>query len=464
MIKKKKIGIVIIVIVVFNVILLTYLFFNPICINNFDCNPDWQPYDYYGNGKADSLIEQCALYSVDNTIYNQFCNGKFRYIYNAALDEYDDENYNIVRHAGAMYSTMDAYKEFKDERYLTGGLKALNYLCDLTTEIDTDIWAVKYDGYMKVGTTAIGILGIVRYWEATGNDDYNNYAENWANFIVSQQRADGAFAGTYGSEEEQLYFSGEALFALALAYDMLEKPEYVITMDKALDFYWNESYNYNNTAFIPWASSGCARWYELTNDIEWLYFCFNMTDTQILHQHLTNDKDTLGNNLYGYLKNPTVNTGVYLEGIGDALRIAKLIGDTQRIEKYHDCLKAGIEWVTSLQFRDISQLRCPNRGFGGFHRAFTLKNAYDIRIDYNQHAISAILRVLREFTDEDINSIEIREGIVDFISEKPLSSWLIVWLFLIIITIVIISFILIIKIVIKIGDRTITREKESQKT
>jgi hypothetical protein len=132
--------------------------------------------------------------------------------------------------------------------------------------------------------------------------------------------------------------------------------------------------------------------------------------------------DELGNNLYGYFIGPTVNTGVYLEGIGDAFRIAKSVYDSQRIANYYKSLKAGVEWLLSLQFRKESQLTCPNRGYGGFHEGFTVEDSYIVRIDYNQHAISALLRILREFSDAEIECVQIRDGIVDFDTKKAKKS------------------------------------------
>lgn len=410
----KRTSTILLIVIIIGTIRYFDLIYNFYCLKDWGCDPDWTPPDYFKEGIASSKLEECARYGGDNLVFSQSCNGKFRYIYDAENDLYNDSDYSIVRHAGATYGLLDLYKELKEENYLDAGVAGLDYLCAFNTMINWNDWAINYDLESNVGTVALTILGMVRYWEATDDEKYNIYVEKYANFIVSQQRDDGAFAGTYGSTEEDTYYSGEAFFALALAYDLLEKEEYLEAMEKALDFYWSDDYAYNDSAFIPWASSGCAKWYELTENSDFLDFCFEMTDLQIIRQYLGNINDELGNNLYGYLKNPTVNTGVYLEGIGDALRVAKLVSDTTHVQKYHDSLKAGIEWELSLQFRNESQLGCPNKAFGGFHRGFTVDDAYLVRIDYNQHAISAILRVLREFSDEEINDIEIRNGIVDF--------------------------------------------------
>ncbi|MBD3256513.1 MAG: hypothetical protein GF383_15565 [Candidatus Lokiarchaeota archaeon] len=402
-------------------------------INIEECDPDWEAPKYYKNGDAENRIEECALYAGDNLVYSQHINGKYRYIYDAEDNEYDETEYNIVRHAGATYALMDLYLELGNEKYLAAGLAGLDYLSAHTYMINYDDWAIYYNSKMKVGTVALTILAMVRYWEATKSTHYNIYVEKYANFIVSQQRSDGAYAGIYGSKEEKLYYSSEALFALALAYKVHEDRAYRRSVEDAIDFYYSSDYEYDNSAFIPWASSGCAKWYELTGDQIYLDFCFEMTDIQIDRQYLVEEIDELGNPLYGYILGPTVNTGVYLEGIGDALRVAKDVLDSERAQKYHNCLKAGVEWVLTLQYRKESQLTCPNRGFGGFHRGFEVEDAYLIRIDYTQHAISALLRIIRNFEDDEIDSIRIHDGIVDFKPEKIEINKNFTWLYLLII-------------------------------
>ncbi len=414
-----------------NVLLLRYLIFlfDPFCLKSFEGDPDWEPPEYYKDKIADSKIEEIARYGADNLVFSQSCNGKYKYLYDAENDKYIEGQYNIVRHAGATYALLDLYEEIGEERYREAGEAGLEYLFNFNYIINNDVWAINYNSKTKVGTVSLAILGMVRYWEATGDEKYNVYVEKYANFIVYQQRDDGAFAGLYGEKKEKLYYSGEAFFALALAYDMLEDDDYLEAMEDALDYYWTVDYEYDHAAFVPWASSGLAKWYELTDDRKFLDFCFEITDIQIARQSLVEEYDELGNNLYGNILGPTVNTGVYLEGIGDALRVAKSVSDDERIVNYYNCLKAGIEWITAVQFRKVSQLDSPNRGFGGFHRGFDVDEAYHIRIDYTQHAISALIRVLREFTDEEIKTIQIRNGKIDIdpekvlIEESPLSWW-----------------------------------------
>ncbi|MHA1149129.1 MAG: hypothetical protein ACTSR8_12895 [Promethearchaeota archaeon] len=408
--------VLIIIFYILNVLFIRYLilYYDPLCSKDWECDPDWKAPEYYRNEEVRNKLEECARYGADNLLFSQYCNGRYKYIYDAEKDEYKEEDYNIVRHAGTTYALLDLYNEIGEEEYLRAGVAGLDYLVSFNCMLSFDEWAINYNYDMNVGTVSLTILAMVRYYEATEDERYNIFIEKYANFIVSQQREDGAYSGRIGSFAEERYYSAEAFFALSLSYDLFKKQSYLNSIEKALNFYWDKDYDYNNSAFIPWASSGAAKWYELTGDNDFRNFCFEMSDLQITRQYLTHTYDKLGNDLYGYMSSPTVNTGVYLEGIGDALRIAKKEKDNPRIESYKLCLKAGIEWITSLQFRDASQLACPNRGFGGFHRGFIVDEAYEIRIDYIQHAISAFIRAFREFNQTELKNIEIRDGNVDF--------------------------------------------------
>ena len=122
------------------------LYYDDFCLKNFDCDPDWEDPEYYKDGIADSKVEECARYGGDYLVFNQYCNGKFRYLYDAEDDLYDDSDYNIVRHAGTCYALLDLYKETKDKKYLVAGETGLDCLCSFTHMISWDKWAVDWGG------------------------------------------------------------------------------------------------------------------------------------------------------------------------------------------------------------------------------------------------------------------------------------------------------------------------------
>jgi hypothetical protein len=341
------------------------------------------------------------MWGVDNLARGTQRDGRYLYEYFVTNDTYSG-NYNIVRHAGTTYALLDFFKSTGYETAKQAGLLGLEFLDARIKKLNATVWSIEYEFSSSVGTASLGLLAYACYTQATDDPRYLPTITGLANFIIHQQRPDGAFAGRLGSTKEELYYSAEAFLALAFAYEILGDAAYLASIRRALDFYYTPEYEYNNSAFIPWASSGCAKWYELTEDPVFLEFCFEMTDIQVTRQYRGTATDALGNRLAGYIRAQTVNTGVYLEGIGDALRVAKVVEDAERVLLYNSTLFLGLEWVLSLQYRNTTGLPCPLRAHGGFHRGFVVEDAHLIRNDYTQHALSALVRGLREFSDADL--------------------------------------------------------------
>jgi hypothetical protein len=80
--------------------------------------------------------------------------------------------------------------------------------------------------------------------------------------------------------------------------------------------------------------------------------------------------------------------------LGDAIYLAQIIGDKQRLQLYQGRAKMGYRWLLLLQYTesDIANLERPEMAHGGFRK--TLADS-QLRIDNTQHAISAFARGLR---------------------------------------------------------------------
>jgi hypothetical protein len=89
---------------------------------------------------------------------------------------------------------------------------------------------------------------------------------------------------------------------------------------------------------------------------------------------------------------------VYAEGIAAALELAVAIGDSARADRYRASCLAALQFVDVLTYqeRDRGMLPAPERAFGGVRFSRT---AGDVRTDFVQHAIHALLR-LRQFSSK----------------------------------------------------------------
>ena len=89
------------------------------------------------------------------------------------------------------------------------------------------------------------------------------------------------------------------------------------------------------------------------------------------------------------------STGAYLEGIADALALAKFLGEKTRTSAYQNVIRLGLRSLRQLQFRDRRDafyISKPTRVLGAL-RTETYDNS--IRVDSASHALSAALKILQ---------------------------------------------------------------------
>ncbi len=112
-----------------------------------------------------------------------------------------------------------------------------------------------------------------------------------------------------------------------------------------------------NPAFVPWHTQACAAMYAVTRNRVFVEFSCEMNDWLLPMQQ--NEMAEL--DLQGPFYNPkrpdfgpphAASTGVYLEGLADALALARSTGDTTRAEAYRSAIDCGMRNLRQLQFRD----------------------------------------------------------------------------------------------------------------
>src|SRR5262249_58962041 len=93
---------------------------------------------------------------------------------------------------------------------------------------------------------------------------------------------------------------------------------------------------------------------------------------------------------------PTIDSAEFAESLADACRLGKAAGDVQRFERYRGALESALRFLTLLQYNEASARHFADwyrpAVVGGFHASLQDGN---LRIDYNQHAVSALTQYLR---------------------------------------------------------------------
>ena len=162
-------------------------------------------------------------------------------------------------------------------------------------------------------------------------------------------------------------------------------------------------YRARNPAFVPWHSQACASMFEQTNRRELADFVFEINDW-LLPMQQWDRRDGLPPDLWGrfyYPRRPdfgpphAASTGAYLEGLADAMTLARETGDGARAESYERTIARGLRSLRQLQFRDERDAFYVSRRDRVLGALRT--EAYDntIRIDSAAHALAAAVKLLR---------------------------------------------------------------------
>jgi hypothetical protein len=179
------------------------------------------------------------------------------------------------------------------------------------------------------------------------------------------------------------------------------------TRDRALLDRFMKSYRHyrdwhlanRNPAFIPWHAQACAMVYEQTGETELRDWVFEMNDWLLPMQQWGSP---LAPDLWGRFydpKNPQYgpphasSTGVYLEGLADALKLARGCGDADRASAYERAIWRSIRSLRQLQFIDgvdAFYIAKRDKVMGGL-RTETYHN--EIRVDNVQHGLMGLLKL-----------------------------------------------------------------------
>ena len=180
---------------------------------------------------------------------------------------------------------------------------------------------------------------------------------------------------------EQDYIPAQVLLALGAARDAA--PIERTKLDRALAMCRHRFEIKHGWGQVAWLPQAVAAWYPITHDAQ---LAFDVIDWALDYQ-----QEKSGGFINGEQPDaPGFTTGVYLEGIAAALRLAHTVGDDARVSRYRESALAALRFLDSITYqeRDRSLLPNPDKAYGGVRMSRT---ASDVRIDFVQHALNALL-------------------------------------------------------------------------
>lgn len=257
----------------------------------------------------------------------------------------------------------------------------------------------------KLGASALAALAIL---ESPAREEFSTQLEMLAAGILRLAGSQGRFRTFFFPAERDgqnwNFYSGEALLFWAEALRRGESFAPSIEQYMAAFRQCRRRHRRaRNPAFVPWHTQACAAMYAVTGDRVFAEFAFEMNDWLLPMQQ----NEGLAADLRGRFYNPqrpdfgpphAASTGVYLEGLADAMALARATGDSSRAGAYGLAIDRGMRNLRQLQFRDHRDAFYVSRKqrVMGALRIETYDNA--VRIDSAAHALAAAIKVLNPAT------------------------------------------------------------------
>ncbi len=319
----------------------------------------------------------------------------------------ESEADNPVRQFMATLCLLRLARAQADDRMLGVATRNCDYNIERFFRVHNEIGVVEHEGTAKLGAAALAALAMLEHPEP---DRYGPELLLLRRGIDALWRLDGSFRTFHHPTERndnQNFYPGEALLfwasLLARGHDDALMARCVATFEHYRQ--WHR--RHPNPAFVPWHTQAAALLFEHTNDTRYRDFVFEMNDWLVPMQQW---EDAPAADLRGRFYSPSrpdfgpphaSSTGVYLEGLADALRLARDAADPIRARRYERAAWRGLRSIRQLQFRDEIDMFYVSRRERV--RGAVRTEAYDntVRIDNVQHALMALMKLveLPEFAE-----------------------------------------------------------------
>lgn len=363
---------------------------------------------------ADYLITRC----------NQ--NGKFVYRINSNPGIQPKSRYNLLRHAGAMYALASYDLAFPRKMTQNALKRSSHFLKDfaisplskrndlLAVWSHPEITGSSKPLQAKLGGTGLGLLALLSVENRMPGTTSVEYLRKMGKFLLFMQKKDGSFYSKYIPEKggrddswTSLYYPGEAAMGLLMLYD---KDPSLIWLQAAADsiaYLARKREGRQDVEADHWALLATAKLLPLYDR------CRQPLPQRAIEQHalqicesiLENKPNNYKNALYyGCFTDDgrTTPTAIRLEGMLAVLGFLPVENSNLR-KRMIVAIEEGIQFLLRSQLRSGEYaggipraIQTLPENHPQFKKSFN-RRATEVRIDYVQHALSALLQFEQTF-------------------------------------------------------------------
>lgn len=316
-----------------------------------------------------------------NSLLNE--NGKFTYGYNIETGE-NLTSYNILRHAGTVWSMIKYYEINPNENLKKSIDNAINYLVENIILYNNDIAYVveTKTSEIKLGGNGLALIALSEYAKTFDTDKFQDISIKLANGIIAMQNNNGSYIhvlnldGSTKEEFRTVYYDGEATFALLKLYEIIPDEKYLKYSEKAIDYFISNNYYKYRDHWISYTMHEFLKY-----NLEDKYVNFALNNYSYNKNRLKYESFgpvrfellTTINNTYNYLKSKNIS-------IIDKFDIEGLKSEINN--QLHVLLNYYLSENIAIYYAN------PNKIIGGF---YDLDSNYRMRIDDIQHSILGIM-------------------------------------------------------------------------
>lgn len=261
-------------------------------------------------------------------------------------------------------------------------------------------------GKVKLGAAAVAVTAILNLPDP---DPWRRELDRLRAFIESMQEPDGSFRTFLrpaGRNDNQNFYPGEAALALARLHADRPSDALLSRLRACFEYYRAWHRDNRNPAFVPWHTRAYCLLHDYTGDRDVADFVMEMNDWLLGIQQVADCTPDVVGEFFDprrpHFGPPHASaTGVYLEGLVEARRLALSLGEVTTADEYRRAIVLGLRSLRQMQFRDgtdMFYLRRRSRVRGGL-RSSGFDNT--LRLDNVQHGLMAIYEILDTFEEED---------------------------------------------------------------
>ncbi|CAN5675401.1 hypothetical protein BH24CHL8_BH24CHL8_04150 [soil metagenome] len=330
--------------------------------------------------------------------------GSYHYEYDPDDVEYVDDEYNEVRHAGTTYSLFQLAGATGDAAVLEAGEAGVGYI-DATSVESPEGRIYTYQGENKLGGQALAIVALLERRRVTASESHDALIEGLARFMLALEIPEdpGRYFHFYTdgerlAEPSSEFYPGEALLALTRLAAHFPDGPYRAAAIRAADYLIHRrDGDLIALGSVPqvdhWLTIALSDLYRLVPDDD--YATVVRLQAEATMAELWTPEEGYPARIGGSRKYEPIDfttTGTRGEALVAAWSLAEARGDEEGSARYAEAARRVAQFAMRVQYfgDEVALFPAPELTVGGWPA-----NAgdADIRIDYVQHNLSALLGV-----------------------------------------------------------------------